>query len=683
MVISLLTLIPARACYIEPDSPSDVLLYRLHEMDDIYGSSPTLGPEIYLAQSFDYQQENISLWLKQLANKLTESQLMGFIYGNEPLADVQFSTDDRVRESFKIMSLARSIQAVRKRMADPWYFPSGTGDGDECYVTLESLLEECFTEHSSIFHGRYVLQALRCMNAMHEYSRMIDYWEQERTALPKDVLYSMSEREAAAAYHRLGRDKEACRIYASLGDIRSLRYCTSLPEMSELEMVYESCADSPYFREEIQYLLSRINTCGSDDEWARSMSHRLLSLSQKAIRENRASNMAMWYYAASATLDALGKPLQAIPYIKEGMKRCRRGEFLHSSFHVLRMYIDAKTHPLDKEYEGKLLTDLRWLSRQVDCHMSDSLKESLCLYVGWTDNRFFWDDAMRRILLDTLYPRLMESQQTMRALQVANYANYSLYLNHGIDTRDYHSDYGYVERYDYCNEFFQIVDKLSAGTLAQYVQCLRKDNSPLGKYLNQSSKRNGDFWNDVVATHYIREREYAQAVQWFRGQSTGYEQQTNVRRYLTRDPFDLTFAVPGAGQKHLKMASGFKLHFAQKMDSLATVMIYGLDESSRARAKLFYGVGLRNQVERCWAYSRYMDGMSLLGLEDESSKEEQVEEANSLIEKALREMTNPEMRAHYLHVMARNGEVMKLFPKSHHAQYLRLHCDTWRDYACR
>ena len=684
------------ACSYETYTPEHCSLYRIIETPAPFPYESFYWTEArqYLQQNFNFEEENLQLWRQQTGTTLCDNCLRDVVYGTK---DISYAFSDTA--AVACLQTARTVARIRNAMADPWYFPASNRDGGEYTPSLEELAETCKEHAGGIFRGRYALLALRCLTSMRRWTEAIDFWEQQKPHLPADVIRTMAEREAAAAYFRSGDTAQAADIYARVGDIRSLRIVRGKGGgIDEMECIYEQQPNSPYFPEEIQIWLREIDrehrlaisnlTYSSKEPDFRAF----LRLCQRVIREKKATNMAMWYYAAAATLDALEQPQEALSYISSGQNVCR-DVFLQKSFRLLRMHIDAKTLPLTPGYERKLLSDLKWLCQQIDGGVTAEVREEMSELWNykWHENSYYWNDAMRRILLSDLCPRLVRVGRTTRALQLANFADYYLLRKLDISTLLYNEwDRREEDTFLYQSDMFDLTNGLSADQLAAYARHIRQDKGALDRFLSSGSMEDDAFWSDIVGTHYIRENRYGEAVQWLSRLPKYYEQQTNIYResprYMLRDPFDLSFDEPNHRRRLLTSSENYKLRFARKMLDYESAMKHGSTADIRGEAKVYYAAGLRNQQDYCWALSGYGD--SYYSTYDpwtykdgyDPSYKAAVEQSHQLIEEGLAEITDDETKARLLHALQRFGEVMEKYPLTETAYYMRQHCDTWRDY---
>lgn len=701
LAISLLTTTASACCY-DPYSPKDTHLYRIMEDIGPYVEYPFNDYRIYDMKGFDFRKENLKLWRQQTGTKMSDEHLEAIIYGNYASGSHNVFFDSE--EAGYCLKVARNVQKIRNAMNDPWYFPSSRSS--DYMQALEELVETCHNRAEGVFRGRYVLQGLRCLNTLRRWDDSIEFWEQQRDSLTHNVIFTMAEREVAAAYHQMGNDSIAADIYARVGDIASLRMCRKNRD-DEMEYIYEHCPNSPYFPEEIQCLLTHFdrNYCPPNERdwyyyrtWDKGDSLRaeqFLKLCRRVVLERKAKDLAMWNYATAVTYDILEQPKESMKYIRQGERLCK-DDFLRKSFRLLRMHVEAQILPMNHNYDQRLFRDLRWLCQQIDNNMSPAEKERLSKMAcyKWDGNTYYWNDAMRRILHIDVCPRMIKAGRTTRALQLANFADYYLFRKLGNSTmvhEEWREDGFYWDVFSYSSDMFELADSLSANKLATYVRWQTEGQGEFDLFLASGSNQDVVFWHDIVGTHYIRENKYEEAQRWLSRLPKGYERETNIYReqkgYYLRDPFDLSVEDPNPRRKRLETTTDYKLNFAKGMIQYEHDMKYGRTTDIRGKAKVYYAAGIRNQWEYCWALTRYSHSCydymywdKEWNIIDVDEYRDMKNHTKRLTQEGLDEITDCELKARLLHAMQRNKEVMDKCPNTEVAQQLRLHCDTWRDY---
>ena len=710
-------------------SPTNIYLYRFlprvnGEIET--GSNTTdftyMPVRSYLNAPGDNRQANIALWLRQTSTKLraedveqtvyghTLEQLEEHLQGGKPcnaferwlLRQTMRDAQGQARNEYvDLLLVAKTCEENRAAMADAWYYPY---EGDRYHEALRKCKAQLSGHERSPLFNRWVLQTVRTLAAMGEYEECVAFWNKVKGRQTGDIVWQMAEQKMASALHHLGRNEEAAAIYMRYGDIPSLLMCGEYGDrIALMETVYEQTPDAPFFREELQYqLLHYDNRQIANDrnllhqEWCleedvkadMERGERLLAFCRRVVKERRAKRLDMWCFAAAAMSDTFDKSEQALDYIRKGLACCHDA-FLRDALQILRMYCEARSSAFTPQYEQRLYRDLKWLDRQLVNHVDKKKLQELYSYLpsySENPNCYYYNDAMRRIVHEVVVPAALKAGRTTRALQLANYADNRLFLLADIDPR--FTSWGGEDRFnhhDFSNEMFQLLDSLKASDVEQYCRTMHRGRTDsFGRFLNTRGKTDTSYWCDITGTLYLRDMQYAKAEEQLRNVPKAYEKELNVETYLKRDPFNYE---TWKNRPLKENGENSKLRFAREMHRLERVINAKGDENARGEAMIRYAVGLKNSFGECWAMTRYKDGCYMWWDMKPIFEQTPLTGGPSpktvsrfLIEKGLNTITNPERKARQLHLLARNREVMKQFPTTQTAQFLRQHCDTWKNW---
>ena len=404
----------------------------------------------------------------------------------------------------------------------------------------------------------------------------------------------------------------------------------------------------------------------------------IIKVANKAVRNKKTKNKAMWYYTLTALYDRKGENHKALSFLNCGEKYLRTS-FLRDSYRVLRMYLEAKTSAYNADYEQKLFTDLKWLVSKVENEKPKDFKEKFmpdnASYIGgYQDcaNTYYWNDAMRRILLRVVCPRMHKAKNYVREVQLANLADNLLMQVNG-----------------YSNEMFQIMERQTYSQTKEYFYRIYHPQDDFDTYLNSKGKIGKYYWYDILATKCMREQRYSKAIVYLRQIPLSFQKGMDVYYYMNKDPFSYdreTFkSVPS-------LAENYKLHFAQRMDKYQRLMKFHHNPNVRADAKIMYAIGLRNSVHRCWCLTRYSSNWENNGVKYRLPEinypsdatlfrcEKYKELSDKLINQAINTYRNKEKAARQLQKLLYFKRILDDFGETETAQRVRSTCDRWRDY---
>lgn len=713
LAVSLLCLLSGEvfACSYTATHAGEVLLYRIMPLDetDYSNYATTWESDIMLHKRVNYRQDNLLLWQKQTSMSVALADIDTIIYksdivslqsirslfGKSPHTEntfVNWILANKRTDIVDFLILAKQNERILNAMNDPWYYHV---DDNGHYQKLAENVEACRHYTSGPLLGRYALQMVRALCLLRQYDECVRYWRETNRRLPDNVVKKMTELKVASALYKTGHTDEALGIYAQYGDVASIRAINKGEIENELEFVYEHCPNSPYIEGEIQKWLLYY---GSDyaeycfrreepNQWDAQKMNGLLKVAQRAVKEKTSKQMAMWFYTLASLHDMKGEPYKALHFLNRG-RQFQKSSFLRDSYRVLHMWLEAQTAIYDSTYEQRLMNDLKWLVSKIEREVPASLSKTLqdenneVYYVEDTRkgfqvsaNSFYWNDAMRRILLRKVCPRMHEAGNYTREIQLANLADNLL----GIKN-------------DYANEMFVIMDRLSYKATRNYFSRVYHPEDEFDRFLNNKGKTDKSYWYDILATKCMREHRYQKALVYLKQIPLSFQQRMNVYCYMDKDPFSYdmeTFKTDSL------LAQDCKLHFAEKMALYERNMKWNRNPNIRAEAKMQYAMGLRNSVHRCWYLTRYSsnnennyirNAIPEIAYPEDSTiyrHDEYMRLSERLISEAINTYTDKEMAASELRKLLRYQRILESYGGTTVAKDIRQHCDRWKDYICQ
>ena len=702
--VLLLCTIRSHACWWDFAHAGDVLLYRVMPLDesDYTSYDTTWSSDCILHHSVDYKQENLQLWQQQTSTEIPLEDIEHIVYKSEivDLQNIRYGEAKPDNNAFSnwilahqrtdildLLILAKKNEQIASSMNDPWYYRV---EDSYHFKALADIIEKCRAYHGGPLLDRYALQMVRALCTLRDYQECVNYWNQTEGKIVYNAVKKMAELKVASALYKIGEQDKALGIYAKYGDVASIRAINSGIIDNELEFVYEHHPNSPYLESEIQKWLIYFGTESTasyirrENSISRDKFNDVLKVAKRAVKEKKTKRMAMWYYTLASLHDIKGEPLKAKAYLECG-EQYHKNPFLKDSYRVLRMWLDAQTESYDSVYEQRLMGDLKWLVKKIKKEYNpeqfrkyfvDSYSQmyDYSIWGGYHGraNIYYWNDAMRRILLRMVCPRMHDAGNYTREVQLANMAENLL-----------------VSTNDYSNEMFLIMDRLSYKATRNYFFRIYYPHDDFDVFLNSLGKTDKYYWYDILATKCLRERRYKKALVYLRQIPLSFQKGMNVYEYMTKDPFSYDMQT---FKDDSLIAPNCKLHFAQKMAEYEKVMKRDRDANKRAASKIQYALGLRNSVHRCWFLTRYSSNWdnegAMYNLPDIAYPEDStlyrhdayMKLSDKLIDEAIQTYKDKELAANELRKFLRYKQLLDSYKGTETAQDIIQHCDKWRDY---
>lgn len=659
-------------------------------------------------ENYDYDRdENLRLWQAQTDAHIPLADIEQAVYRDSrerfgrqiykqpgPKSNKFYNyldnTQDSEAEAF--LYVAKELAEAREAIASPWYYPASR-DENPAEEKFRELFDRCRNYRGTRFADRYALQGVRALFAWHRYADCIEYSDSAVAAFPDSNLFKrMARRYEAGCWARLGQTERADTCFALAGDVYSVTDSLRVEYMARLN------PDAPQF---IGYVRSK----SRDSAFMASM----IPVARQLLADGRVRNRGDWYFTlAYAAKEYLGSLPQARQYISKALRQGFYDEEFRDLARVYRMKLDAEAGD-----DSRLEDDLRWFVAKYDS-------------CDWQAQQ--WSNRLENIIYAEWVPRLWKQGKYARAILFCSFADYfrepgrhywkfaktgefdGSWWIQNLTLAQMRQSETFVNEKDYGCLSFQLMGSLSSAQLVQVYREMMRD-TPLNNLLRRNMRTDRDYYYELIGTLALREAEYARAVDYFSRVSDRYMRTLNTFPYLDREPFaanppytggnDTYGSIYGSGTTEKgSPRPDAKLDFARRMLAYSRTMRDGASADERARARLLYAVGRRNSFDRCWALTQYWRGFYLPTLfyltfeysftesddydflydYDVDDYEETEADFEREVREALAMFRSDEERAKAEYFLGNLKSVVRRYPDTQMAEYVRTSCDCWRNW---
>jgi tetratricopeptide (TPR) repeat protein len=530
----------------------------------------------------------------------------------------------------KYLKLARDCEKLRYFRDSKWYYP--TKEVDVVHCSLEEVLAEALAYKGSKLRDRYALQAARAMFSLGKFREMREWWTKTEGRIKDEKIRKNIEGYVAGAMYRTGDEEKALEYYTSIGDISSIIYCLKnkgdyAGDRSLLEYAVVHCPDDPSIIAILQDYIRNLEVY-ADFHQRNGRVDACYKMCMNAVANSE--DPAPWLYSAAFLKNQMGQPYVASNILARA-ERCAKTDFIKESIKVLRILIDAQVSTYNQAYERKLLDELKWLDGKIANNITDEVRKTTMemtrLKYGFS--YYYWNDMMRKIVIGTVVPRMIEAGKAPIALLLANYADnrllslvgevefsyswqkpaikmnlddYRKKKNNSTDlstiVNEYRSERGIFNNVDFSNHYFNLLDTISVSSVLGYEKLLMSYTSELETFLYKRSYINMEYLWDLIGTRYLRDCNYDKAVTYLSKVSDDYQKTLNTYYYMNRLPFSYD-------RRYGEFIPNYKLDFARKMSEYHMIASTCTDPDIVGDALIKIGIGMRNSLEFCWALTHY------------------------------------------------------------------------------
>ncbi len=588
-------------------------------------------------------------------------------------------------EILDFLLLAKNVEFIRLEQNSRWYYPSVKNGVSS---SLDEIVNKALANKSPRLRDRYLLQAIRALMSLNRYEECLTLWKDEISKLPNDnLMRRMVYEYVLGADIRTVFSKEAFEYCLKSGHIEYLRLATKNPQKNSytdiFELAYQHSPNSKRVEKLLHDFVRRAEPDFFDQKHRLTDDHRKTkSLALRIGADPKINNRALWYYAA-AFIANLEEHFDEASRILTLAENAPGTQFVKESIKILRMHIDARSLTCNDAYERRLFTQLSWLDNKIRQDRKNDYYSNVPRYYNYS--YYYWNDMLRRILLDDVCPRMIAAGRTTRALQLANMAeNRLIQLSKTIEV--WSEDNMSIEAYrrspnhrneiDYRNYFFAMADSIGTDKFIEYHNRVRHPQSAFDRFLNDRGYTDSDYLNDISGTLCLRDMRYEEAERYLRDIKPSFANHLNTIQIY--DPFNV--------KSRQKITGNFKHRFAKEMVKLHNTISTTTDPNIKAKAMYSYANGLRNSFSLCWELTQYYQGGN--DTSDTLPRDRRyspsslaaIEQANNMLDSAIDIATDDELKAQLLFNNLNYITVVKKYPHTHVARMMRGHCDSYRDY---
>lgn len=704
-----------------------------------------LPPEWYstVSNNNDFCDQNVLLWSSQTGCKDTaairkaiyDASLTDWKWANKTDGTIVcqdwFKNNSFVRhllkkrdhEALHVLYKSKEYESLRNQMRSPWYYNSQiTNERKQIESLYDDLVQRYSSRHSGHYDLRQAFLLMKVSWASGHDTTCLQVFDQYKNKFKGTIFEKESKDYAARSLAQLGRKEEADELLSQIKPLVEL-IPNQVSTATWLRRALRISPNDAGIVERLQSFLTALDrNQAATFPWEEMGEDSVLLVVRSAISNPQVLNKDAWRYAAACILDYQNKPKEALAILNDGDGKSA-DDFLRSSTRILTFYLRAKVNTIDDQFEAYAIEELKWLNQKLDNEWKlapEFLRKTIHESDGWMValddlNDLYYYSAMSRIVLADstgLAWRMVSAGRGVRALQMANVAsNYILKLsdnqvmNHLRTTSDsiyhicYDDDSGYhrltlfsksdilkfqgtsynvwafrENSHDYSNGLFTVADIIDAQTLDEYRQRQLQPKDAIDRWFNERGYTNGDYWHDIIGTHYMRERNYSAAVGHLKKVSSDYQRRMNI--CFCCDPFNID-------QTSNHDSTHYKLHFAQRMDSLQNLMLHGGNADSRGLAMLKYSIGLENSIEMCWYLTSYdwgCTGALLTDAYESDYGKKNLAYAKQLRNEALLMLRSDDAKACYYVQLGKYQTARKKYPNTPTCRQLALVCDDWGMY---
>lgn len=645
---------------------------------------PWIRPNYYMFSAFNrnqmgetYTRGLLEYWEQYCTSQsLNPYDIEGLAWVSPQIDDFEKSENELIRsardkndeEMMQYLNLLCSYLHVCNDVKnDTWSYPS-KDDLQTRNTTMNYIYNRARSYNGTRLKPQYDLLAMRTLMIMKDYPNILKWWETRVSKQPQSVFKNMAKGIYAHALLNTGKKREACEIYAELGDMRSIKWIVQDKRNLEgIKAEYKENPNSPTLVYLVQdYVNNAQSTLGGLQGMEASLASgytyegfenevkearrtaanlgQFIPFAQQVVKEKKTKVPALWMSAAGHLNALLGNNKEGIEMLDKAMKLKGTQRMLDNA-RVCRLMATVKDAQPTQQYKEYLLGELKWLEQVEVAEFEEAF------HYGNTDNHY--SEMLNNLCYDYLGPKFIKQGDPNLGVLLMSWCDY-----HEHNLYDGYDNYAYT----YARDNYWAVDSLTSSQMIAYQKYLNGGaNGKLEQYLidNGNLEQYGNDWYfaDQIGTKLIREGRFEEAIPWLEKVNIDYYSSLKISAYMAHRTYkkprwffrqtDVT-----ADEEPTPVTTNQKLDFCR--DMVKTInQVASTSGEKRAQAKydlasMYYQASCKGN---CWYLSRYANSIYDEPLEY-SGEKDLVGEAVRLLQEAANEATSFDLKQQSLYANA-------------------------------
>lgn len=649
-----------------------------------WACGPWMRPNYYMFSAFNrnqmgetYTRGLLDYWGQYCTGQtLTPYDISGLAWVSPQIDDFEKSENELIRsardkndeEMMQYLNLLCSYLHVCDDVkGDTWSYPS-KADLQTRNTTVNYIYNRARSYTGTRLKPQYDLLAMRTLMILKDYPNIIKWWDTRVSKSASSVFKDMARGIYAHALLSTGKKREACEIYAELGDMRSIKWIVM--ENRNLEGIKAEYRANPNSPTLVYLVQDYVNNAQSTLEGLRGMEASLaggytyegfenevkearraaanlgqfIPFAQQVVKEKKTQVPALWMSAAGHLNALLGNNKEGIQMLDKAMKMNGTQRMLDNA-RLCRLMATIDDAQPTTQYKDYLLGELKWLE-QVEAQEFEE-----AFHYGNTDNHY--SEMLNNLCYDYLGPKFGEQGDTNLGMLLMSWCH-----NHENTLYDGYDNYAYT----YARDDYWAVDSLTSTQMIAYQRYLNGGaNGKLEQYLiengNLEQYTNDWYFADQIGTKLIREGRFQEAITWLEKVDIDYYSSLKISAYMALRTYKkprwfFTQTEVNDDETPMSVKANQKLDFCRDMVKTLNHVATTTGET-RARAKydlasMYYQASCKGN---CWYLSRYANSCYDEPVEYRQEKDF-IGEAVRLLEEAAAETTSFDLKQRCLYANA-------------------------------
>ena len=492
-------------------------------------------PDYYVFSAFNrnqmgetFTQRTAQYWITYTDGKAEASDMNALGWANlenleasdNPIIATAFKRNDRETIDY-LRLLIDYLKQCNDVSDDNWSYPTKAQLANR-NTRLKYINSRARTYDGTRYRPQYDLLVMRTLMLQGDTNGILSFWNSNGSRQSESVYKDMMRDIYAGALLRTGNKKEACKIYAELGDMQSIKFV--MREQRNLNGIKKEYAEDPNSPTLVYLVQDFVNSSQSTYEALRGDYFEdidvnafrgnvagFIDFAQTVVKQGKTKTPALWQSAAGFLTHLSGNSAQGVKMLEKAMTMDGT-QRMKDNARMCRLIasipaIDGSNRSLDF-----VNSELSWLKQTAKAEDSDPV----------TRNNY--GNHYYEMIANVGYDYLPKK---FRELGLNNLAAALIGWTEVVETETE------TETYYSQSDFYRAIDEMTADEMTDFSHYIAtRQKSALENNLIAKLNLPDDYTNDRIGTKLIREGRFEEAEKILRNVPLSYIGTQAISSYM-------------------------------------------------------------------------------------------------------------------------------------------------------
>lgn len=559
--------------------------------------------------------DGINNYWKTYAGQADNEESEYYKWNKEEIMAVAKKKGDQQTIAY-LRQLNRYMKVCESVAQDAWEYPSKQEVAQRRQI-LTSVLNAAKAYKGSQMKSKYALLRMRASMMLGYDNANALFWTSTASKLIESPWKEAMRNIYARSLLKAGQRMKACDIYASQGDMTSIKWVArKYRNLAGIKSIYASNPNAPTLTYLVQDFVNNVQETidlkpktKEELEWLKQIgaksiyqdeAKKFITFANQVIAEGKTSSPCLWRSATAMLHYLMGNYTQAASDIEQALT-LEGTQRMKDNARAIRLLALSANHPLSPSFSNYLVKEMDWIDGKIQEDRVSGL-----VY----DNHY--TNVKERIVFRNLVPLYLSHGKAEMATALMGMMQ--KYENSFTPDVAKYTDKGYGLYTDYS---CRLDTMNAASTLAYYQFLTAKTGDAFEQYVKDKVYADADFFHEMIGTKYLREGAFDEAARYLKNVSQQFIDGQRISFYMAQRSYAIPrwfqrqkakneedFLYSDHSDVYAHVDGNIKLKYCQEMSQL--IQKYNLSREGTEKDQLAYDLAVRYYQASCYGDCWYL-----------------------------------------------------------------------------